>query len=244
MIQKNASVPMYEQISTQLREEILDKKYGSDGNIGTHNKLAQRFGVSLITVRRAIAQLVEQGLVEVVQGKGTFVKNPLLRDDLTRLTGVQNILSDSHLSAEAQVLTFEIIDTPAHFDLDLRKGLGKKCLHIRRVHQLEDVKAAYAEIWLPLRYGEELTKADVEKHTIYQLYEDKWHMTLGKGRQIIRADAASPAVSAVLDIPEGWPVLSIVRRAYSAQGELVEYMQLTYEYSQYAFEVELQLSAI
>ena len=97
MIQKNASVPMYEQISAQLREEILDKKYGSAGNIGTHAKLAQRFGVSLITVRRAIAQLVEQGLVEVVQGKGTFVKNPLLRDDLRRLTGVQNILSDSHL---------------------------------------------------------------------------------------------------------------------------------------------------
>jgi len=235
---------MYEQIAALLREEILSKKYGPAGNIGTHTKLAQRFGVSLITVRRAIAQLVEQGLVEVVQGKGTFVKDTVLRDDLTRLTGVQNILSDSHISAKVQVLTFEIIDTPAQFDLELRKGLGKKCLHIRRVHQLEGVKAAYAEIWLPLKYGEQLTKSDVEKHTIYQLYEDKWHMTLGKGRQSIRANAASPAVCAVLDIPEGWPVLSIVRRAYSAQGELVEYMQLTYEYSQYSFEVELQLSSI
>ncbi len=244
MINKNSSVPMYEQIAEKLREEILARKYGPDGNIGTHAYLAERFGVSLITIRKAISLLTQQGLLDVAQGKGTFVKRTVLQDNLTRLTGVENIISQSHLSARVHVLTFEIVDTPAHFDSELRRGLGPRCLHIERVHEMEKTPTAYAELWLPLKYGEQLTKADVETHTIYQLYEQKWNMSLGKGRQIIRADAAGPRVAETLHIREGWPVLSIVRRAYSSSGELVEYMHLTYEYTQYSFEVELQLSSI
>lgn len=244
LVNKNSSVPMYEQIASILKEEILDKKYAPSGNIGTHSQLAKRFGVSLITIRKAIAILTQQGLLDVAQGKGTFVKNTVLQDNLTRLTGVENIISDSHLSARVEVESFEIIDTPEHFDADLRRDLGKKCLHIRRIHIMQDVRTAYAEIYLPFKYGEYLTRSDVEKYTIYQLYESKWNLALGKGRQIIRADAANADVSAALGIPEGWPVLSITRRGYTAGGELVEYMQLVYEYNQYSFEVELRLSSV
>ena len=76
MINKNSSVPMYEQIAEKLREEILARKYGPDGNIGTHAYLAERFGVSLITIRKAISLLTQQGLLDVAQGKGTFVCAP------------------------------------------------------------------------------------------------------------------------------------------------------------------------
>lgn len=68
-------------------------------------------------------------------------------------------------------------------------------------------------------------------------------MQLGRGKQTIRADRASPQAAKALQIPEGWPVLSIRRRAYNAQGELVEYMIMTYEYTQYSFDVELNLSS-
>ena len=242
-LSKGSGTPMYEQIAEILKDEIMDKKYDPSGSIGTHAKLAERFGVSLITIRKAIAILSQQGLLDVAQGKGTFVKNTVLHENLTRLTGIENIISESHLSSDISVLTFEVIDTPAHFDTELRRGLGKKCLHIEMVHTMEGVKAAYAETFLPLKYGEYITKSDVEKYTIYQLYESKLNMSLGNGRQSIRADAASKRVAEVLDLCEGWPVLSISRRGFTSSGELVEYMNLTYEYTQYSLEVELQLSS-
>ena len=99
-IEKDSRVPMYEQIAARLKNEILEKKFGSSGNIGTHTQLAEEFGVSLITVRKAVQLLVDEGLLDVVQGKGTFVKNTVLQDDLTRLTGASNIISESHLSAK------------------------------------------------------------------------------------------------------------------------------------------------
>lgn len=243
VIEKDSSVPMYEQIATLLKSDILQKKIAPSGNIGTHAELAQRFGVSLITIRKAIRLLADDGLIDIVQGKGTFAKSTVLQDPLTRLTGASNIISEKHLAAKVEVPTFEIIETPGCFDAAIKKGLGPKCLRIERLHLVEGVRTAYAEIFIPQKYGEHITKADVEGYTIYQIYENKWQLQLGKGKQTIRADRASARAAKALDIEEGWPVLSIIRRAYSATGDLVEYMFLTYEYTQYSFDVELMLSS-
>ena len=134
MIDKNASTPMYEQISALLRSEILQKKYGSHGCIGTHTELATRFNVSLITIRRAVQMLADENLVDIRQGKGTFVRGISLQDDLKRLTGASVLLQQSKLSAQVTVPVFEFIDTPAKLDSEVRDGLGKRCLHIVRVH--------------------------------------------------------------------------------------------------------------
>ncbi len=243
MIDKNASTPMYEQIATTLRHEILQKQYGERGCIGTHSQLAQRFGVSLITVRKAVQILQEEKLVDIKQGKGTFVRGTLLHDDLSSLRGASNILMASNLPAHVTVPVFEMIETPRQLDSDLRLGLGKRCLHIVRVHILDGTGLSYAEIYLPQIYGRDITKADVENFTIYQIYQDKLHVALGTGRQSIRAGCASADVAQALGIEENSPILKIERRAYSDSGSLIEYMRMAYEYTKYSFEVELKLSA-
>lgn len=75
MIDKNSSIPMYQQIVDTLRSEILRGKYHASGNLGTHKELAERFGVSMITIRKAMQLLAEEGLVDIKQGKGTFVRD-------------------------------------------------------------------------------------------------------------------------------------------------------------------------
>lgn len=60
LVDKNASIPLYEQVANVLRQEILNDVYGKSGSIGTHSQLAQRFGVSLITIRKAVQILREQ----------------------------------------------------------------------------------------------------------------------------------------------------------------------------------------
>lgn len=65
----------------------------------------------------------------------------------------------------------------------------------------------------------------------------------GKGKQIILADCASQYAAQALEIKLNWPMLSIMRRTYSASGELIELMRMYYEYSRYSFEVELDLGA-
>lgn len=243
MIDKNSSIPMYRQIANTLKSEILQGKYDSTKTLGTHMDLAERFSVSMITIRKAMRILDEEKLVEIRQGKGTFVKNQLPHDSLQSLTGISNVLSSQNILSSQEIKTFELIDVPDHFPEAVQQQLGEQCLHIERIHKVEQITVAYADLYLPVNYGKKISRSDVEKNTIYQIYQNKLGIKLGKGWQRIAAAPADTRVSKLLEVKENSPVLWAERKAYSAEGCLIEYMQMFYEYRHYSFEVELMLSA-
>lgn len=242
LVDKNASIPLYEQVANVLRQEILNDVYGKSGSIGTHTQLAQRFGVSLITIRKAVQILGEQGILAIQQGKGTFVNRTTLVDPLEDLTGVSNMMNEINVATKNQVPVLEIRPTPKWLPEDVRMTFGPECLFILRVVSIGETHFANTEMYLPVKYAKYFNQADVEKHTIYQLYEQLAGIRLGKGRQIIRAAGANGHVAENLKLPQNAPVLQIERKTYSKEGELVEYMILSYEASRYSFLVEMDIN--
>ncbi len=243
VLSKDISVPLYDQVANELRKEILSDRYGRNGSIGTHAQLAERFSVSLITIRKALQILEKEGMVDIQQGKGTFVHRNNIVDPLKNLTGISNMMRDMHVETKASVPVIEVQPTPSWLARDARSILGPECLFILRVVSIADTPIANVEMWLPLKYAEFFTKAKVEKQTIYQIYQDEVGIVLGKGKQIICAAGARGRVAKNLKLQENWPVLQITRKAYSNTGELIEYMVLSYEASRYSFSVELQLGS-
>lgn len=242
MVDKSLITPLYEQVANELRKEILCGQYGEYGAIGTHQELARRFSVSLITIRNAVKILEEEGLVKIRQGKGTFVHRTALVDHLHNLTGISNIMSNLKVKTDITVPAFEVIRTPDWIDEEIREGLGENTLFIRRNVSVGGKPMACAELYLPGKFIGLFTKADVEKNTVYQIYQRKLGITLGRGKQIICAAGARGEVAKSLGIPENWPILKIERKAYDDNKNLIEFMVLSYEASKYAFEVELELS--
>jgi len=241
MVDKSIVTPLYTQVADELRKEILSKQYGESGCIGTHTQLAERFSVSLRTIRSAAQLLEKEGLVDIRQGKGTFVRGNTLVDRLQDLTGISNMLSDLGVEKEVRVPVFELVDTPAWLDRDVREALGKQSLFIRRIVVMEGMPAANADMYLPGKYYPYFTREEVEANTVYQIYQDKLGVELGRGRQTIQAAGATGDLAECMQLPENAPVLQIRRRAYDAQKNLIEYMTLSYEASRYCFEVELDL---
>lgn len=242
MVDKSISTPLYTQVADKLRQEILAKHYGDSGCIGTHNQLAERFDVSLRTIRTAAQILEKEGLVDIHQGKGTFVRRTMLVDQLQDLTGISNLLTSLGVEKDVHVPEFRLVDTPEWLPVDVREKLGTRCLFIRRVVEVKGAPAANTDMYLPEKFFEQMTREEVEVSTVYQIYQNKLGMELGKGRQIIRAGGATADEAGSLQIPEGSPVLRIERKAYDSRENLIEYMVLTYEASKYSFEVELELS--
>lgn len=243
ILDKNLSMPLYEQVAECLRQEIAKSQYGIHGNIGTHSQIAQRFGVSLITVRKAVQILADENLVDIKQGKGTFVKNLFIRDNYNVFTGASVVLDKNNIQGSIYVRHFIHIDTPEHLPEEAKNALGGDCFYLQRIHSIEKDPVACADIYLPSSYGERMTKKDVELYTIYQIYQNKLGVKLGQGRQLIRANGAAKEIGKLLLIEPGAPVLEIERFAYDSEDRLIEYMLLTYEYDKYEFEVKLALSA-
>lgn len=242
MIDKNLVTPLYIQIADELKKEILSGKYGEHGCLETHAQMVERFDVSLITIRKAFEILQKDGLVEIQRGKGTFVKRSTLVDPLKKLTGISDMMSSMNIGNEVEVPVFELQDIPEWMDEETRQAMGEKTLFIRRIVGLNGTPAANTDMYLPGKYYSDFSKEEVEKKTVYRIYQDTVGIELGHGRQIIRAAGASEMIAQNLKIKEGAPVLEITRKAYDNKNQLIEYMILTYEASKYCFEVELELN--
>ena len=242
MVDKSLATPLYEQIVKELRKEILSNTYGEHGAIGTHTQLAERFSVSLITIRKAVQILEKEGLVDIRQGKGTFVRRTNLVDSLHNLTGISSIMSSYDVKTDVAVTKLEMCITPDWLDDDVREALGEYSLFIRRVVSVAGKPMAVAEMYLPGRFKGKFIKSEVEKATVYKIYQNKLGVSLGTGRQVICAAGAKGDVAKCLNLPENSPILLIKRKSYDIEKSLIEYMMLSYEASAYSFEVELELS--
>lgn len=241
MVDKNIITPLYTQVADELRKEILSKQYGESGCIGTHAQLAERFSVSLRTIRMAAQILEREGLVDIRQGKGTFVRSSMLVDRLKDLTGISAMLFGMDADTEVRVPVFQLQRTPEWMDADVKEALGPECLFIRRVTFWEGSPASCAEMYLPGKYASSFSREEVEANTVYYLYQKKLGVELGRGRQIIQAAGAAGEVAACMHLPENAPILRLRRRAYDIHKNLIEYMVLSYEAGRYCFEVELDL---
>lgn len=241
MISRNSSEAMYIQIANILRAEIARSVYPPGGTIGTHKVLASRFGVSLITVRKAVDILLNEGLLIAGKGKGTFVASAPMQDGFNRLTGMSTVISMNNATADVSVKSMQYIGTPTHLEEDVRFGLGEHCLYIERTHEVRGKAIGFADIYIPDSYADCFTAVDVASSTIYSLFEKKLGVTLGKGVQSIRADEADSRVAEILQIPPKAPVLVIKRKSYDNAGNLIEFMIIHYDHTQYSFQVELDL---
>lgn len=242
MINKDVITPLYIQVANELRRDILSNKYGEHGCMETQTQLATRFSVSLITIRKAIEVLANEGLVEILQGKGTYVCRSSFVDPLHNLTGMSNLMSSMNMENTITVPKFELMETPEWLDVKTRGALGETCIFIRRVLSVDDVPYSCTDMYLPGKFWGTFTREEVEEKTVYRIYQDKLGIALGRGKQIIRASGAIKEVADVLNIEENAPVLQIVRRAYDTEENMIEYMFLTYEAKKYCFEVDLELS--
>ncbi len=242
MIDKNSAIPLYNQVARDIRKDILSGKYEKSASLGTQADLVKKFDVSLITIRKALQILEKEGLVDIQQGKGTYVKRSNLVDNLENLTGISNMMAHYDIATEIQVPVLEPVDTPDWLPEDVTEALGSRCLFIRRVVIVGEKPRAVIEMYLPEKYIGSFSVEEVQRETVYRVYQNKLGVELGRGRQRIEASSAKDAVAQCLGVPEGAPILLIKRKAYSAAGELIEYMLLSYAADAYSFEVELELS--
>ena len=128
-----ARLPLYQQVESVLAGDIADGSLSPETQLPTEEGLIERFKVSRTTVRKAIQNLVERGLVEVRRGKGTFVTRPKITQELTELTGFVEDMRALGRTPTARLLDKRVVaadETVAHH---LALAPGTLVVRLRRV---------------------------------------------------------------------------------------------------------------
>src|ERR1700751_5024852 len=141
---------LYARVETVLAGEISDGDLKVGDQLPTEDSLIARFGVSRITVRRAIQNLVTRGLVEIRRGRGTFVAPPKITQDIKELSGFVEDMHALGRRPTARVIGKEIVAANATVARQLALTRGERVGRIRRVRLADGIPLSFDETFLPL----------------------------------------------------------------------------------------------
>ncbi|GAA1438460.1 GntR family transcriptional regulator [Leifsonia poae] len=229
-------VPLYFQVATRIETAILDGELPPGSRLENEIALGERLGLSRPTVRRAIQELVDKGLLVRRRGIGTqVVHGPVTRK--VELTSLYDDLAGGGQQPTTTVLLHEIVPAGPRVASTLNLEENAPVLHVRRLRSADGVPVGILENYLPNAFFD-ITEADLAEHGLYQLMRGRG-TTMRVARQTIGARRASGDESALLEIDDGGPVLTMDRTAYDNSGSAVEFGHHCYRPDLYSFEITL-----
>jgi GntR family transcriptional regulator len=222
------SVPLYAQLASALASEIAAGTLCPGTQLPSEDGLIERFGVSRTTVRKAVESLVARGLLEIRRGKGTFVAEPKICQELTELSGfVEDML------ALGRTPTARLLDKrPAAAGRAAAQHLGvapgTQVYRIERVRLADGVAVSFDETYLPLDIGEKIAGDDLEAEPIFALLEGKYDTPLVEAEYQLEAVTADERVANALGVATGSAIFLIERTSFTDGHRPVDYERLYY----------------
>jgi GntR family transcriptional regulator len=220
--------PLYAALEAQLAAGIAGGEFPVGSQLPTEDKLIERFAVSRTTVRKAIQNLSDRGLIEIRRGTGTFVTQPRITQELTELTGFVEDMDALGHAASARLIDRIVVAADANVAEHLALAVGTRVMRIRRVRLANGVGMSLDETYLPLAIGEKIVTHDLEAEPIFTLLEQRYDIPLVEAEYQLEAVSADHDVAAALGVEAGSPIFLIERTSYSVGDRPVDYEKLHY----------------
>jgi GntR family transcriptional regulator len=242
---KNAlPLTKYHQIYLVLREQLQEGRFAQ--GMPAEMLLAKQFGVGRVTVRRAMEQLVDEGLIVRVAGRGTFPKPgqshgtaaPIGQGAPTRLTGLmENIVSVSRHTS-VKVLDWRVVDASASIAQALQLPLGAKVCKAVRRRSSKEGPLSYITTYIPEHLANGFGRRELAVKPVLQLLEESG-VELGRAQQTISARQADAQVAAELGVAIGTALLDVRRLVFDAQDKPVQWLHGLYRPDRYEYQLEV-----
>lgn len=235
-LDRSGPVPLYFQISTRIEKAIRDEQLPAGARLENEISLANRLGMSRPTIRRAIQELVDKGLLVRRRGIGTQV----VHGKVTRNVELTSLFEDLERAGQKPVtklLSAEIGKADHASAEHLGVKVGSPVLHIKRLRSADGVPISILENTLPEEFTD-LDLGQLSRHGLYQMLRSRG-VTIRVAKQRIGARSASAAEAELLDVSKGGSLLTMERTAFDQSGRAIEWGTHVYRPDLYSFEVTL-----
>ena len=211
--------PLYQQIKGLILQSLQAGEWKPGEAIPSEIELAARFRVSQGTVRKAIDELAAGNLVVRRQGKGTFVATHAEQQVQYRFLKLVPDTGDqaSEGPAERRILDCRRVRAPADIARLLALRSGDTVVQVRRILAFGGEPTILEDLWLPGTAFKGLTAEEMASYRgpTYAMFELEFGVRMLRAQEKIRAVAADAQQAELLQIPQGSPLLSVERLAYT-----------------------------
>ena len=232
--------PLRHQIRRAIAGQIVSGELAPGDRLPTEREYAGRLGVSLAPVRQALLDLVATGQLYRVKGKGTFVREPGLEEEITLLLGFTDTLRHLGVPFRIRVLEQGLVTAPASVARVLEVTAGSPVVRRRRLALVRGAPAAVLEACLPAdRFGPLAASGGFEDgQSLYRRLEEEFGVQLRGTSGTLQVVHCDDVQAALLDVPVGSAALLVRSLATDTSGRPVEAANVLYRADRFVFHIE------
>jgi GntR family transcriptional regulator len=225
---------------SETRESVLEliERLAVGDAIPSERQLSADLGVSRLTVRAALDDLVREGLLIRRRGSGTFVSEPKIAQELTMTSFTEDMRRRGMVPA-SRTLDLRSVPAGAHLGRLLRVSPSERVVVVTRLRLADRETMAIETLHVPDALVPGLTAADLEQRSFYELLEGRYGIVIAAGIQTIEPTVTNEEESSGLGVPLHSPAFLFERTTQTEAGQVVEYVRSIYRGDRYRLVTEL-----
>jgi len=239
VLSKTEGIPHYVKIREALREAINQGEYTRGQKLPSEDELAAKYGVSRMTVRQGVADLIDAGLIYRRHGVGTFVAYPHVQRDHTRLSNFFETAASNGINVRVRLLHLEVFPARQKVANALDIPEGELVIRIETLRFADDLPVTVHDAHIPHSLFAKLLNENLETQHLWTLYEQCGYR-VKRAVQKLEAREADEELADLLEIEEGAPILFKERTVYAEDGTPIEFTYCYNRGDRYSLTVTLE----
>jgi DNA-binding GntR family transcriptional regulator len=235
-LNRNGPIPLYFQVEQRIEKAIMDGHLPAGARLENEVALGERLNLSRPTIRRAIQDLVDKGLLVRRRGIGTQVVHGRVTRGV-ELTSLFDDLNQGNQKPSTRVLSHTLDKANDTVADRLGVSVGSPVLHTKRVRIADGVPVAVLENWLPEQFAD-ISESELSEVGLYEIIRSRG-VAIRVAKQKIGARTSNAAEAALLDVDRGTALLTMERAAFDSSGKGIEFGSHYYRPDLYSFEMTL-----
>ena len=237
-IDKTSVVPIYFQLKTLIQERISSGEYPVGMCLPSEREYCEEYGISRMTVRQGISDLVNEGLLRRERGKGTYVVQPKIEQGLQVLTSFTEEMKRRNMHPGTRLIHMVTCPAAGHVARQLGLEIGAGVYEIVRLRLADDEPMAIETAYVPICNLPNLTEDKVATGSLYEVMREIG-IEIAHATQTLEAALAKGTEATKLNIKNKAPVLLIERTTYASGGQAIEFVKSVYRGDRYKFAIDL-----
>ena len=233
------AVPLYVQIAESLLERIVSGELAPDDRLPSERELSKSLNVSRMTLRMALNELDNKGLLVRRPGDGTYVAKPKIERQADKLAPFTKSMRKRGYQTGAKIIAFERRLAEVSIASQLKIAVSSPVYHIQRLRLINQEPVMLEKFSVPVYRFPDLDTHDLETRSFYEVAETEYGVAVRQARQSLEAVSATEFEAKLLAIAPGAPLMLERRLALDPDNQPVEYGHDLYRGDRFRFITEI-----